>query len=190
MTCVFFDLDDARLSQMAQAWPHLQVLDLQSPVSGVADTDVTLGGILPVLKYCPELRELALTVDGTGYLCADPQCKSHPERPWQGISNHNITTLTVGNSAIDSAEGVAQFLSHILPNLREIVSWEYQSEQINEFGGMADEDIFWMRDCQSEWEDVVPMMQNAGRILEKDGVGKFKPGVCSGQHQGQRRGQA
>jgi hypothetical protein len=161
MTCVFSDLDNARLSQMAQAWPYLQELNLQSPESDIGQSRITLGGILPVLKYCPKLRELALTVDATSHPCANSPCTSHPEQPWLGISNHNITILDVGNSVIDSAKGVAQFLSHILPNLEEINSFEYIYEASR--GGVSKEDLFRMVEYKTRWEDVVLVMQNAKR---------------------------
>jgi hypothetical protein len=157
MTCVFSDLDDARLSQMAQAWPYLQVLQLQSPASDIGQSRITLGGILPVLKYCPKLRELALTVDATCHPCANPPCTSHPEQPWLGVSNHNITILDVGNSVIDSAKDVAQFLSHILPNLEKIISFRFRYAPME--ARITNEDISWMDDCRSQWEDVVPMMR-------------------------------
>jgi hypothetical protein len=157
MTCVFSDLDNARLSQMAQAWPYLQVLKLQSPASDIGQSRITLGGIPPVLKSCLKLRELALTVDATSHPCGNPPCTSHSEQPWLGISNHNITTLDVGNSVIDSATDVAQFLSHILPNLEKIISFELLYDTME--AGITSEDFSWMDHCRSRWEDVVPIMR-------------------------------
>jgi hypothetical protein len=146
MSCVYSDLDNARLSQMAQAWPHLEVLVLRSPLSGPVATRVTLEGFLPLLEYCPKLKELALKIDAT----REPHCL-HP----RGVSNPNITTLTVGKSVIASPLHVARFFSYIFPNLKKIVFWED-----------VDPDIFHHGDCEageihrSRWQKVLPMMQN------------------------------
>jgi hypothetical protein len=150
MSCVYSDLDDALLSQMAQAWPHLEVLVLRLPLSGLVATGVTLEGFLPLLEYCPKLRELALTIDAF----SEPHCLHSSGQPWQGISNPNITTLTVGNSGIASPVYVAQFLSYIFPNLKKIIFWEDLNPDI------FDDDYEAREIYCPRWEKVLPMMQN------------------------------
>jgi hypothetical protein len=150
MTRVLPDLDNHWLREMAQAWPHLQVLDVveyRSQVLDIPISGITLEGILPVLEHCPDLMELALTIN------APPHCIQFSERPWRSISNRNITTLNVGDSVIEDPVDVAHFLTYILPNLKNIISW-------------GNPDLFdkaeskMVQIYRSRWEEVLSMMKD------------------------------
>lgn len=57
-------LDDSNIEAMANAWPklrHLRVCFLMT--DDLEKPDVTLAGLLPLSEYCPDLREIALSVD-------------------------------------------------------------------------------------------------------------------------------
>jgi hypothetical protein len=144
MTGLFFDLNNHILSELARRWPHLQALTLRSPAS---TSGITLEGILPLLEYCPKLRELALTLN------APLNCVPFSQRPWRGICNRNITTLTVGRSIIEDPVGVAHFFSYILPNLKHIVTREDIELRTPYNEPTPDIDEY-----NSRWERVIPMM--------------------------------
>jgi hypothetical protein len=150
MTCVFPDLNNHRLEQMAQAWPHLQVLELRSPVRGIPAGGITPEGILPLLEHCPELRELALTVN------VPLKCILISGQPWRGLSNSKITSLNVGNSIIEDHIGVAYLFTYIFPNLEKIVSWEFLDhvQAVTLTSEVAQMLTYWSR-----WKKVLPLVK-------------------------------
>jgi hypothetical protein len=166
MTRVLPDLDNHWLREMAQAWPHLQVLNVveyRSQVSDITISGITLEGILPVLEHCPDLMELALTIN------APLHCVQFLERPWRGISNRNITTLNVGDSVIEDPIDVAHFFTYVLPNLESIISWENRYFLVKAEFEIAN--IY-----NSRWKEVLSMMKDmkVQRLEERSAVRKHE----------------
>jgi hypothetical protein len=148
MTRVFPDLDNYQLARIAEAWPHLQVLHLRSPGAGMNAGGITPEGLLPLLENCPELRDLALTVN------VPRHCIRISGRPWRGISNPNITTLNVGNSVIQDSIAIALLFYHIFPNLEKIISWGCLDHMQAAAG-----EVTQMLTYRSRWKEVLPIMK-------------------------------
>jgi hypothetical protein len=166
MTRMLPHLDNHWLREMAQAWPHLQVLNVveyRSQVLDITISGITLEGILPVLEYCPDLMELALTIN------APLHCVQFLERPWRGISNRNITTLNVGDSVIDDPIDVAHFFTYVLPNLESIISWENRYFLVKAEFEIAN--IY-----NSRWKEVLSMMKDmkVQRLEKRSAVRKHE----------------
>lgn len=103
------DVDDTLLEEMAAAWPRLERLMLGPNRSSGRSSHVTLAGLVPLARYCPQLEFFSLPFD-----------TSSMERPGTKFRNRQLTELGVGCSRIADATAVAEFLSDIFPNLRSI----------------------------------------------------------------------
>lgn len=108
-------LDNSSLLRLAEAWPQLQVLILQQKVGRYYPPRVDLTGLVLLLEHCPDLCQLTLSVN------AIIDTKAPPEPPKS--NNTRITSVNFCNSPISKAPEVAAFLSSIMPNLQETLSW-------------------------------------------------------------------
>ncbi|KAH7908724.1 hypothetical protein BJ138DRAFT_323541 [Hygrophoropsis aurantiaca] len=114
-----FKLDNAAIKEMAQAWPRLLSLDLSYREDGwELEPEITLHGLLPLLRNCPGLQHLGIVVDGR-YITANPH-----KLPGGGVRNTSLTTLWLADSPITRPPLVAAFLSSVAPNIRNIMSWD------------------------------------------------------------------
>ncbi|KAJ7123938.1 hypothetical protein C8R43DRAFT_1147598 [Mycena crocata] len=107
---VGFDLDDATMSDMAQAWPHLEELVLsvlELPIS--ASLRVRLASLRSLAKHCPRLENLQLAPDATSVPPVAPR-----------ISQDNLWRMHVDSSPIGAAMPVAKFLTALFPALTSI----------------------------------------------------------------------
>lgn len=132
-TLCTYALDDAALVEMALAWPCLETLDLSIRECGwEIPSRVTLPGIVPLLRHCPNLALLGVVVDATVLpaSCAPPSASSlhtlagvAPRLPGGGVRNTSLESLWLADSKITRPTLVASFLSAVAPNLEQIVSW-------------------------------------------------------------------
>lgn len=134
---------------MAASWPKLQHLALGSPLGWGLPSGVTLGGLHTLIKACPELEQLSLSLDAS--LPPPIPCKSNNDDNLQ--RNRKITYLIVGDSTIEDARAVADFLYSILPNLSGIGgAWLYVRS-----GSFTHQE----RGCHALWQKVVEYMEEA-----------------------------
>ncbi|KAG2364644.1 hypothetical protein BDR07DRAFT_1354750 [Suillus spraguei] len=110
-------LDNDGLQKLAVAWPQLRVLILLQKSGLYHAPQVDLSGLVLLLEHCPELHQLTLSVN------AIVDTKAPPAPPISSISNKLITSINFSNSPITKTAEVAAFLSAIVPNLRETLSW-------------------------------------------------------------------
>ncbi|KAH7912434.1 hypothetical protein BJ138DRAFT_788829 [Hygrophoropsis aurantiaca] len=103
-----YSVDDATLSKMASAWPHLESLRLWPPKKWEAEARITLPGIIPLLQCCPKLCFFGTAVNAALPI-ADVSAYS--------ACNHSKISLDVGASPILDPASVAAFLSCVMPNL-------------------------------------------------------------------------
>ena len=102
ITSFFLRPDDAFLATLAAACPRLQSLRLVPPYYTGSAPTVTLAGLLPLLRGCPDLEHLALPLDASA--------PAHPANDDPGESQ--LRTLDVGgDSPIRFADEAAAFLS-------------------------------------------------------------------------------
>lgn len=120
-TLCTFDLDDAAIKEIAMAWPRLETLDLSIRECGwEIPSKVTLPGLVPLLRHCPNLALLGIVVDATVL----PAAASTTTRLFgAGVRNTSLESLWLADSKITRPSLVASFLSAVAPNIEQIVSW-------------------------------------------------------------------
>jgi hypothetical protein len=101
--------DDAWLANAATAWPSLELLDIK----GIhANPKMTLAGLVPLIKMCPQLQslELPLKAELVAITLLD------------GAFNPNLIRACFETPSIESPRQVFRFLSRVLPNVEQIWS--------------------------------------------------------------------
>ncbi|RDB21918.1 hypothetical protein Hypma_010807 [Hypsizygus marmoreus] len=112
--------NDIWLSQAAIRWPALQVLQLK----GFGSPNITLEGLIPLLRYCPQLEDLDVS----------PLLRPFPSRLLRGIGcNTRITDLIV-QVGIENPVSVFRCLVLMFPNIQRIRLSYYYSSQREDFG--------------------------------------------------------
>ncbi|KAI0640308.1 hypothetical protein C8Q77DRAFT_1046209 [Trametes polyzona] len=95
-------LNNPLLSLLATAFPRLQSLRLLPPYNAGIVSEVTLEGLLPLFRRCPDLSHLAVPVNAT----LPPVGLESPMHP-----GSQLRTLEVADSPISFPPEVAAFLS-------------------------------------------------------------------------------
>ncbi|KAJ6529814.1 hypothetical protein B0H19DRAFT_1193296 [Mycena capillaripes] len=103
-----YDLDDATVSDMAQAWTNIEQLELRSRRHHYPQS--TLLSLDYFARYCPRLWKLRISLDAS----------SVPQLPTPRVAQETFTSFTVQTSPISDAVSVATFISSLFPNLRQI----------------------------------------------------------------------
>ncbi|KIJ58173.1 hypothetical protein HYDPIDRAFT_34429 [Hydnomerulius pinastri MD-312] len=117
-TLCTYDLDDAAIKEIATAWPLLETLDLSLRECGwEIPSKVTLQGLIPLLRGCPNLALLGVVVDATRLPAASTRL------PGAGVRNTSLESLWLADSKITRPSLVAAFLSAVAPNIEQIVTW-------------------------------------------------------------------
>lgn len=115
-----WDLDNDSLVELALAFPMLEHLHLISRSFWhyyLPYPRVTLRGLLPLVQHCENLTSLGLELDAT--LGAD-ELEDIPS----SVRNNTLLTLKVGDSRIEDALPVAQFLTTVFRNPQVRVEWD------------------------------------------------------------------
>jgi hypothetical protein len=100
------DLDDSWVAQAAMAWPlldHFSLFNRPKPIQ----PRLTLTGLVPLIKYCPNLRYINMQIDA----------KPVPFALLEDARNTSIQTINLQGSAIDKHLGVLRSLLRLFPNL-------------------------------------------------------------------------
>lgn len=106
------DMDDDFLSKVPNHWPMMQRLDLRPWTEPRPETRLfSLNGILPLIRGCPNLTSLALTLDAR--LKNGDDFKPQFEHP-------SMKALLVVFSPIDDSVKVFEYLSNLFPNLETV----------------------------------------------------------------------
>ena len=155
-----FSFDDQDIATMAASWPKLQHLQLGSPLGWGQPSGITLRGILALVKACPELKHLGLTLDASflpSRTASELELDTEPLNAKicarTSSVNTEITYLQVGDSYIEDARAVAEFLHPIFPNVRGIGGvWLYLRA-----GSFTHQE----RECHALWQDVALFMRQA-----------------------------
>lgn len=111
-------LGDVEIELMAQAWPHLELLEIDDPnmeYGGDPDDDeeltATLLGLIPLAQHCPSLKSLSISVDTCGVDEADP-C------PYIAFNVKHLNLQWSRASLIEEsdADAIAEFIARMWPN--------------------------------------------------------------------------
>ncbi|KAJ7647876.1 hypothetical protein FB45DRAFT_1020088 [Roridomyces roridus] len=121
------DLDDAAITQMAQAWPRLRILEFQ-PCDDRRSW-ITIGCLRSLAQWCPELENLRMTFS-LGVIPAFVEAPPAQSRLRSlGVNRSRIT----GSQTID----VARFISAVFPNVTKVsTDWETYSDEGKSFGSI------------------------------------------------------
>ncbi|KAJ6517404.1 hypothetical protein C8R47DRAFT_252878 [Mycena vitilis] len=121
---VGFDLDDSMVADMARAWPRVKLLYLFSSRSPRnAPLHVTLGGLLPLAQFCPQLSDLMISLDAS---VLPPKWQTR-RKAAQRVSQSCFHDLSVKHSPVGEPLAVAAFLSSIFPALSGVrTDWDYE----------------------------------------------------------------
>jgi hypothetical protein len=110
-------LGDDWLEEAALSWPSLRYLSLalrertSVEVLRLKIPQMTLAGLLPLIKYCPHLHHICLSLDAT---------QIRPS-PLLGVSNPIIDKLWLCSSPIITPEKVFRALVTMFPRLKKVV---------------------------------------------------------------------
>lgn len=107
------DLDDRDLEEISKAWPRLRHLDLSPSNGHKRPYAITLAGLVPLLRNCPDLSYLGIVIDATHVEPVDP-----------AVQNLHIEEMNLGESEIDDPHAIAPILHSMMPNLEEIYAWD------------------------------------------------------------------
>ncbi|KIJ11804.1 hypothetical protein PAXINDRAFT_181779 [Paxillus involutus ATCC 200175] len=117
-------VDDHALKEFAAALPLLEVLHLSRCIFSIPGEEgamPTFRGLFQLVKICPLLRELSIVIDTTQSEWVDLH------RPGDGVCNHVLSMLILGNSRIDDPKRVALILGAVFTVLEkvDIEDWEH-----------------------------------------------------------------
>ncbi|KIJ62001.1 hypothetical protein HYDPIDRAFT_115152 [Hydnomerulius pinastri MD-312] len=125
-------LNDEELMMLACNWPRLEVLKVNCRSGWRVDSSacpVTLKGLVSLLRLCPMLCELGLSLDARDIplpsidLCAlqviAPAWSGAHQGSW-GIRNTKITMLYLSDSPLEDPTSVTTFLTEVLASLRKV----------------------------------------------------------------------
>ncbi|KAF7341476.1 hypothetical protein MVEN_01884900 [Mycena venus] len=101
-----FDLDDTLITDLSLAWPYIEDLELRTDAQPHPPR-ATLLALLALSENCPDLTKLEIALDATDI--PPPHIAPEPRH----VAQENLVSLAIGQSRIDSAFGVARFLSSI-----------------------------------------------------------------------------
>ncbi|TFK32394.1 hypothetical protein BDQ12DRAFT_502547 [Crucibulum laeve] len=123
-----FMLDNTDLGFMAVAWRNIQELVIGDFHSNWgSELHITLDGLLPLTRYCPDLEILGISLQGVTTSANLDEAR----KKITGSTCRKVKTLTLGSSTIEDPISVAEYLAAIFPNLTWIMavgenksSWE------------------------------------------------------------------
>jgi hypothetical protein len=98
-------IDDSWITEIAQAWPNLESFSVTDLLT--AKPKITLEGMILLVKRCPRLRTLTMTIH------------AQPVRPTllTGVSNDHITSIWLDYSSVIQPIKVFLSLVRMFPNL-------------------------------------------------------------------------
>ncbi|KAI1784331.1 hypothetical protein LXA43DRAFT_901838 [Ganoderma leucocontextum] len=161
VTSFFLRPDDAFVHALAAACPRLQSLRLVPPYYAGRLPEVTLDGLLPLFRVCPDLEHLSLPINA----CAAPRgCTPLPPTRDADRGDSQLRTLDVGDSPIRFADEAAAFLSaHCTHPAFEIVAAE-----AHEGGDGAPEHVRARELHGAVWEQVGRLVRLFVRVRSEE----------------------
>ncbi|KAJ7783110.1 hypothetical protein B0H16DRAFT_1803377 [Mycena metata] len=162
-----FDLSDACVARVAEAWPMLEILRLTMPYKSrrAVASSITLAGLQAFAHHCPFLTTLALVLDGT--------VEAPKFEPSDTISQqYSLRTLEVGVSSQRFPLIAADLLATVFPTLIRIETyWETS-------GHMQDES-----ESAAAWHFVESMLIHGVKVRKRERLwgrlhGSSLPAIC------------
>ncbi|KAH7907365.1 hypothetical protein BJ138DRAFT_1116751 [Hygrophoropsis aurantiaca] len=109
-----FDLNDDALVELAAAWPHLETLVFKRHVGWHNTSAITFNGLASLLRGCPLLETLTLSMNATQLDYAFTG---------EGALNRWVKRLDLGDSIIEEPTTVALILADLFGSLEKVDTW-------------------------------------------------------------------
>ena len=148
-----YSLDDTTLSQLAICWPNMQSIALGTHWGWRQQSDVTLKGLLSLVRHCPQLESIGLVMNAI-------TAEISSQRPGGGVRRPKVTSLNVGDSRISDPLSVAAFLSDIFPRLLSV-------DAFNHLGG-ALRPIPAAKEHEGRWKEVKRLLPAFSKVRAQE----------------------
>ncbi|KAJ7141942.1 hypothetical protein C8R43DRAFT_1071564 [Mycena crocata] len=145
------DIDNATVRDLAHAWPHLVILDLEDTFE-FPRPNVDLECLDSFARYCPHLQKLQISLDAS--VVPLPQ----PGGAALAVQDR-LTSFIAGCSAIEDPSTVARFLADRFPALRYISTWREdpdEEEELREELPPGEGEAFMFHD---RWKEVESLLR-------------------------------
>ncbi|KAH7907363.1 hypothetical protein BJ138DRAFT_509060 [Hygrophoropsis aurantiaca] len=109
-----FDLNDDALVELAASWPHLETLIFRRRVGWQNTSTITFNGLASLLRGCPLLKKLTLSMDAT---------RLDYTSTGEGALNRRVKRLNLGDSIIEEPVAVALILADLFGSLEQVDAW-------------------------------------------------------------------
>lgn len=116
LSSMHISITDDEIQDLVSAWPQMKHLHLHTNWSWeVTRLGVTFLGLAGVLERCPNLCSLGINLDTT-----TPKNSPSPAHQYTGITNEQVTDLSVGYAECNDVEAIGNLLAGMFPNLAHI----------------------------------------------------------------------
>ncbi|KAI0754815.1 hypothetical protein C8Q80DRAFT_1095709 [Daedaleopsis nitida] len=159
-------LDDDFVARMARAWPELRILELNAEWRRYVVPQVTLAGLIPLARHCPDVQLLALPVSTD--VSAFQERYEAGYRPTGGVSFNRCFIVGVGPSMIDEQADqlmIAGFLSDLCPDLVAVqTSWTKRGVALRANEAMEEEN----EEMGEIWKQVERYAREMARVRRQE----------------------
>lgn len=161
------EINDDFVVQMARAWPRLRMLELNADWRRYHFApNVTLAGLIPLAKHCPDINALALPISTDVSAFEEEYESGH--RPTGGHSFRRCYTFGVGPSTIAQDADqlmIAGFLSDLCPDLVTVQSAWTRAGPRKEGDASLDEEL---DDMGEAWKQVEKYAREMARVRRQE----------------------
>ncbi|KAG0697947.1 hypothetical protein DFH29DRAFT_944071 [Suillus ampliporus] len=152
-TACTYSLDDTTLTQLAICWPNLQNIALGTHWGWRQQSDVTLKGLLSLVRHCPQLESIGLVMNAV-------TTDITSQRPGGGVRRPKVTSLNVGDSRVGDPLAVAAFLSDVFPRLLSV-------DAFNHLGGRR-RPIPAAKEYEEKWKEVERLLPAFSKVRAQE----------------------
>ncbi|KAJ6460987.1 hypothetical protein C8R45DRAFT_1081006 [Mycena sanguinolenta] len=155
-----FDLDDTVASDIAHAWPKVRTLSLTGSTHLYRPSSISLIGLTTFAKHCQELTSLSIGIDASTVPPSDDSTEI--------VSQFSLVYLDVDISPITNPDGVASFISVLLPNLAHIWThrewhWADRAYDPDPYTDDEEQEYDWF----TQWKQVEATLERSRKGASK-----------------------
>ncbi|KAG1816415.1 uncharacterized protein BJ212DRAFT_1354694 [Suillus subaureus] len=138
---------------LAICWPSMQSIALGTHWGWRQQSDVSLKGLLSLVRHCPQLESIGLVMNA---VTTDITC----QRPGGGLRRPKVTSLNVGDSRVGDPLAVAAFLSDVFPRLLSV-------DAFNHLGGRR-RPIPVAKEHEEKWKEVERLLPAFSKVRAQE----------------------
>ncbi|KAJ6460990.1 hypothetical protein C8R45DRAFT_1220899 [Mycena sanguinolenta] len=156
-----FDLDDTVASDIARAWPKVRTLSLTGSIHLYRPSSISLIGLTAFAKHFQELTSLSIGLDASTVPPSDDFTDII-------VPQFSLVYLDVDISPITNPDGVASFISVLLPNLAHIWThsewrWSDRAYDPNPYTDDEEQEYDWF----TQWKQVEATLERSRKGASK-----------------------